>query len=224
MVNYERYQSLVKEAWQHYYKSDYAGMARLLEQSLEYTPYLKSETISDWVFRFTQFCSDVKHKLDLDFLSNLGEWQSIVLSILEIKCSDKDENPQKSLESIQILSKVDSNLGTLLEKNQELNNHFSEIQFRKEVQDTIETDGVRGIYQLIHKYLTKSVIDEFNLNSLTFSEIKDSYTEESIQFGEKAFQMSGNIGIAKVLSVRYRQIGDLYRAYELLKYVKNKTG
>ena len=72
--------------------------------------------------------------------------------------------------------------------------------------------------------MTEDIVDEFKLHSLIFSEIKDSHTEESIEFGEKAFELSGNTGIAKVLSVRYRRLGDLYRACELLEYVNGKTG
>lgn len=55
MENYKRYQSLVKEAWQHYCQGDHAGMARSLEQSLQYTPYLRAETISDWINKFQDF-------------------------------------------------------------------------------------------------------------------------------------------------------------------------
>ena len=78
MKNYERYQSLVKEAWQHYCKSDYAGTARLLEQSLQYTPYLKAETISDWVTQLVQLAKEGGYIFDADVLSNLPEWNQVL--------------------------------------------------------------------------------------------------------------------------------------------------
>ncbi|QJB28860.1 glycosyltransferase family protein [Limnospira fusiformis] len=84
MANYERYQSLVKEAWQHYSQGDRAGMARSLEQSLEYTPYLKSETISDWVTNFEALSSDNDDSFDIDSLTELNNWNKLILHTLEL--------------------------------------------------------------------------------------------------------------------------------------------
>ncbi|MDV7391181.1 glycosyltransferase family 2 protein, partial [Arthrospira platensis SPKY1] len=81
MANDERYQSLVKEAWQHYSQGDRAGMARSLEQSLEYTPYLKSETISDWLSQFLKLSVDItSSECDVDYLTELPEWNKLELN------------------------------------------------------------------------------------------------------------------------------------------------
>ncbi|NEN91900.1 MAG: glycosyltransferase [Okeania sp. SIO3H1] len=72
----KRYQSLVRQAWEKYQQGDNSQMASLLEQSLEYTPYLRAETVSDWITWFAQF-STKKHK-DIDLLSDLTEWNQVV--------------------------------------------------------------------------------------------------------------------------------------------------
>jgi glycosyltransferase involved in cell wall biosynthesis len=221
--NLKHYSFLVKQAWEAYQAGNTAEMANLLEKSLNFSPYLRAETVSDWVSRFAQFYSDFRQEFDSDLLSNVQEWQNAVSNTLEIRLPGRQENKNESDNSIKVPFKIE-NKPARLEEEKKPNNDFSETQFRKEVRNTIKTDGVDGIYLLIHKYLAQDIVDQFKLNSLIFSEIKDSHTEESIQFGEKAFKLSGNTGIAKVLSVRYRKLGDLYRACELLEYVKNKTG
>jgi len=83
MASYERYQSFVKEAWQYYCKGDYAGMARSLEDSLECTPYLKAETISDWVTQFVKLSVDITFsECDVDDLTELPEWNKFKLTII----------------------------------------------------------------------------------------------------------------------------------------------
>ena len=84
MKNYERYQSLVKEAWQYYCKGDYAGMARSLEDSLECTPYLKAETISDWVTNFQALSSDNDDSFDIDDLTEVNNWDQLTLHTLQL--------------------------------------------------------------------------------------------------------------------------------------------
>lgn len=220
--NLERYSCLVKQAWEAYQAGNFAEMASLLQQSWDFSPYWRSETISDWVSRFRQLCSHLKQEFDSDSLSNLYEWESVISNTLEVRLPERQKNSKKNVDSIKISVNIHNKLGRLEE---EKNNHFSEAKFRKEVQEALKTGyEVEGIYRLIHKYLTEGTVDEFKLNSLIFSEIKDSHTEESIEFGEKAFELSGNTGIAKVLCVRYRRLGDLYRACELLEYVNGQTG
>jgi spore maturation protein CgeB len=78
MESYERYRSLVKEAWEQYRKGDYAGMARSLEQSLEATPYLKSETVVDLITKFTRFSAETNVLFDADLLSDLESWNQVL--------------------------------------------------------------------------------------------------------------------------------------------------
>ncbi|MFM6305344.1 glycosyltransferase [Planktothrix sp.] len=82
MENYKRYQSFVKEAWQHYCQGDCVGMARSLEQSLQYTPYLRAETISDWVTQLVQLAKEEKLIFDADVFSNLPEWSQVLVRAL----------------------------------------------------------------------------------------------------------------------------------------------
>ncbi|WP_434222726.1 CgeB family protein [Limnospira platensis CENA597] len=84
MAGYERYKSLVKEAWQYYCQGDHAGMARSLEESLEYTPYLKAETISDWVTRFVDLSGKTSSEFEIDYFTELPEWNKLESTILPV--------------------------------------------------------------------------------------------------------------------------------------------
>jgi spore maturation protein CgeB len=78
----ERYQSLVREAWEQYQKGSYKKMAKLLNSSLIYTPYLKAETVVDWVTKFTQLSTDKNVLFDADLLSDLEPWNQALSSSL----------------------------------------------------------------------------------------------------------------------------------------------
>ncbi|MCL2925148.1 MAG: glycosyltransferase [Trichodesmium sp. MAG_R04] len=74
----KRYQSLVREAWEKYQQGENSQMVSLLEQSLEYTPYLRAETVSDWVTQFAQISTKERKDIDIDLLSDLTEWNQMV--------------------------------------------------------------------------------------------------------------------------------------------------
>lgn len=76
----KRYQSLVREAWEKYQKGSYTKMAKLLSSSLLYTPYLKAETVVDWVTKFTHFSTEKNVLFDADFLSDLEPWNQALSS------------------------------------------------------------------------------------------------------------------------------------------------
>ena len=76
----KRYQSLVREAWEQYQKGSYTKMAKLLSSSLLYTPYLKAETVVDWVTKLTHFSTEKNVLFDADFLSDLEPWNQALSS------------------------------------------------------------------------------------------------------------------------------------------------
>jgi len=76
----KRYQSLVREAWEKYQKGSYTKMAKLLSSSLLYTPYLKAETVVDWVTKLTHFSTEKNVLFDADFLSDLEPWNQALSS------------------------------------------------------------------------------------------------------------------------------------------------
>jgi len=84
MENYKRYQSLVKEAWQHYCQGDCVGMARSLEQSLQYTPYLRAETVCDWLSCLSKLSLETNTNLDIDFLSEWSCWKNLMDEVIKI--------------------------------------------------------------------------------------------------------------------------------------------
>ena len=77
----KRYQSLVREAWEKYQQGDNSQMANLLEQSLEYTPYLRAETVSDLVTQWAQLTKENGCIFDADVLSSLPEWNKVLAKL-----------------------------------------------------------------------------------------------------------------------------------------------
>ncbi|WP_445244717.1 glycosyltransferase [Microcoleus sp. OTE_8_concoct_300] len=72
------YSSLVWNAWQAYCQEDLSGMQKLLQESLQYTPFLSTETLLNWVEYFCNFSSAQGHHLDTYSLINSAEWQQLV--------------------------------------------------------------------------------------------------------------------------------------------------
>ncbi|MBD2573165.1 glycosyltransferase family 2 protein [Arthrospira platensis] len=84
MESQVRYHTLVWIAWYQYYQGFYGEMARFLKRSLEYTPYYKVETISDWVEQFKKFSVQNRLSLDICLLTDLPEWQQLIFKIRAI--------------------------------------------------------------------------------------------------------------------------------------------
>jgi hypothetical protein len=83
MESQVRYHTLVWLAWYHYDQGFYGEMARFLNGSLEYTPYYRVETISDWVEQFKKFSVQNGLSLDICLLTDLPEWQQLMFRIIE---------------------------------------------------------------------------------------------------------------------------------------------
>jgi glycosyltransferase involved in cell wall biosynthesis len=72
------YSSLVWNAWQAYCQEDLSGMQKWLQESLQYTPFLSTETLLNWVEYFGNFSSAQGHYLDTYSLIRSTEWQQLV--------------------------------------------------------------------------------------------------------------------------------------------------
>ncbi|MEG3896116.1 MULTISPECIES: glycosyltransferase [unclassified Microcoleus] len=72
------YSSLVWNAWQAYCQKNLSQMQKSLQESLQYTPFLSTETLLNWVEYFGNFSSAKGHDLDTYSLINSAEWQQLV--------------------------------------------------------------------------------------------------------------------------------------------------
>lgn len=75
------YAYLVWKAWYHHRQGDLAGMAQTLQQSLAHTPFLKAETILNWIESFARFSQEQEENLDTYTLCQLPQWQQLVSGI-----------------------------------------------------------------------------------------------------------------------------------------------
>lgn len=76
-----QYKLLVWDGWQAYQKGELIKMAECLQQSLKYTLFSKTKTISNWLKSFGEFSLEKGEKLDSHSLSNTPEWQQLVSCI-----------------------------------------------------------------------------------------------------------------------------------------------
>ncbi|MBW3587589.1 MAG: glycosyltransferase, partial [Cyanobacteria bacterium 0813] len=82
LKNQERYQCLVWMAWRMYRGGHLAEMAECLEKSLQYTPFSPTETVLNWLQTFQSVSEEYGDNFDAYSLSQLGEWQDIILMVM----------------------------------------------------------------------------------------------------------------------------------------------
>ncbi|MDJ0570887.1 MAG: glycosyltransferase [Pleurocapsa sp. MO_192.B19] len=84
MESQTRYHTLVWLAWYQYRAYALDETVRLLQKSLNYTPYLRVENIPHWLTSFARFSADRGEKIDIDFLTSSRQWQELITSILRL--------------------------------------------------------------------------------------------------------------------------------------------
>ncbi|MEG4393917.1 glycosyltransferase [Microcoleus sp. BROC3] len=80
-----RYNFLVWKAWHAYCQEDLIGMQKWLQESLQCTPFLSTETLLNWIEFFGNFSSAKGHNLDTYSLINSAEWQQLVQKLQGIE-------------------------------------------------------------------------------------------------------------------------------------------
>ncbi|MEG3930099.1 MULTISPECIES: glycosyltransferase [unclassified Microcoleus] len=80
-----RYNFLVWKAWHAYCQEDLIGMQNSLQESLQCTPFLSTETMLNWIECFGNFSSAKGHHLDTYSLTNSAEWQQLVQGLQGIE-------------------------------------------------------------------------------------------------------------------------------------------
>ncbi|MEG4985859.1 glycosyltransferase [Microcoleus sp. BR0-C5] len=75
----ERYRCLVWLAWRMYRDGYLAEMVECLEKSLHYTPFTGTETVFKWLETFRSVSQEYGFDFDTYALTNLKEWQEIVV-------------------------------------------------------------------------------------------------------------------------------------------------
>jgi glycosyltransferase involved in cell wall biosynthesis len=75
----ERFNYLVSIAWRMYCDGYLAEMVEYLEKSLHYTSFTGTETVFKWLENFSYFSQNNGKTFDVYTLTNLKEWQDIVV-------------------------------------------------------------------------------------------------------------------------------------------------
>ena len=79
------YQLLVWDAWYAYHSGELSKMKECLQESLNCTPFPKSETILNWLESFTKFSLEKEGGMDIQSLTNSAEWKQLVRQAVAVK-------------------------------------------------------------------------------------------------------------------------------------------
>jgi glycosyltransferase involved in cell wall biosynthesis len=80
-----RYHTQVWSAGRLYSSDRLPEMAQYLQKSLDYTPYLLTETLLDWVTSFTTYFAEQGMYFDAYALTQSQEWQTLIASIAKTR-------------------------------------------------------------------------------------------------------------------------------------------
>ena len=77
-----RYHTFVWIAWYQYHRGDLDEMAKYLQKSLNYSSYLRVETLSNWIASFVDAAKARGYELDVDALTDSVQWQKLTVQAL----------------------------------------------------------------------------------------------------------------------------------------------
>jgi glycosyltransferase involved in cell wall biosynthesis/SAM-dependent methyltransferase len=101
-----RYHTLVWIAWYQYRAGNLDEMAKFLQKSLNYTPYLRVENIAHWLNSFQRFSKERGEEFDIYFVTDASQWQKLVALILGLPVSELELFPVEQAENKQTANKT----------------------------------------------------------------------------------------------------------------------
>jgi glycosyltransferase involved in cell wall biosynthesis len=120
LKNQERYQCLKWLAWRMYRDGHLAEMAECLEKSLQYTPFSPTKTVLNWLESFQMASEEYGDNFDVYSLSQLGEWQEIILMVMTNPPQSQQSSistPSKARAHILLYNTDDPGVGGLAQYN-----------------------------------------------------------------------------------------------------------
>jgi glycosyltransferase involved in cell wall biosynthesis len=75
------YRILVWDAWFAYQQGNFEPMFEYLKLSFQYRPFLKIETVADWIETFDKLSSTTEKTFKIDLLTSLSEWKKLTQDI-----------------------------------------------------------------------------------------------------------------------------------------------
>ena len=75
------YRMLVWDAWYAYQQGNLDKMFQCLKKSVQFTPFLKIETVTDWLDSFSKLSLERGKQLDTYSLTSLSEWRQLIQNI-----------------------------------------------------------------------------------------------------------------------------------------------
>lgn len=212
MKSYQRYQSLVQEAWQNYCQGNHAGMARSLEHSLKCTPYLKSETISDWLTQFTEFSQAEGQEFYSTFLVDIPDWNQLIKLSLYF---DSFQNYKPDFDnSIIIKSQIISDIPKKL--NYKILYNFLSLNIQKH--------DIKIIKKVIEHIEQNQLISESMLFRCCYFVVKETDLNLAFSYGYHYFELSpDDEKFAEVLLNISCRLGRLKEAEAISKTINKYT-
>jgi glycosyltransferase involved in cell wall biosynthesis/septal ring factor EnvC (AmiA/AmiB activator) len=79
------YKFLVWDAWYAYCQGDMSRMRGCLQESLKCTPYSRTETVVNWLEKFSSFSSEKGSPIDTQTLTNSADWKQLMRHVTAVK-------------------------------------------------------------------------------------------------------------------------------------------
>jgi glycosyltransferase involved in cell wall biosynthesis/capsular polysaccharide biosynthesis protein len=129
-----RYHTLVWIAWYQYNAGNLEEMAKFLQQSLDFSPYLRVENITHWLNSFRRFSEERGSQSNIDSLTNSLQWQRLIAFTLKLDQNKfqhvQEESPQNEKRLNELLNKIDE----LLAEKDELDKEVASYRRTLEIQ------------------------------------------------------------------------------------------
>jgi glycosyltransferase involved in cell wall biosynthesis/capsular polysaccharide biosynthesis protein len=220
-----RYHTLVWIAWYQYNAGNLDEMAKFLQQSLDFSPYLRAENIAHWLDNFKRFTEERGCQSNIDSLTNSLQWQRLIAFTLELDQNKfqhlQEESPQNEKRLNELLNQVEELLAEKEKLDQEIASYRRtlEIQpnspeFKQKSLATSKSKPSQQKYKF-NVRLNASVEDYRKLAEALqkkgeFAEIADLY-RLAVQRNPDNYRLYKNLG---EILVKQKQIDEAVLAYQ----------
>lgn len=222
-----RYHTLVWIAWYQYNAGNLDEMAKFLQQSLDFSPYLRAENIAHWLDNFKRFTEERGCQSNIDSLTNSLQWQRLIAFTLELDQNKFQHLQQESPQNEKRLNELLNQVEELLAEKEKLDQEIASYRRTLEIQPNSPEFKQKSVATSKSKSKPSKQKYKFNvpLNASVedyrklaealqkkgeFAEIADLY-RLAVQRNPDSYKLYKNLG---EILVKQKQIDEAVLAYQ----------
>ena len=214
-----RYHTLVWLAWYQYRAGHLDEMAKFLQKSLEFSPYLRVENISHWLNSFKRFSDERGEEFNTNSLTDSVQWQKLLSVILKFNNVVNNQYLDRATNQ----NRENSNLKKNTSKSEQINLNLQNTDIEPIIaqkqnkaidklseQQTIARSKTTGHHKAT-KFINKAKIEE----AQKYREIADQLRKEN-KFDEAIKNYSKSIELNPNLWQSLHSLGDIFQKLDKL--------